>query len=82
MDALRGMMDGLAAAHGSEIRRMRAEYGAKMDGMMRAMERVANGGNAGRGTPAGSGKEGADDGSGDADDLDMRGPGPHRRSPF
>ena len=40
MEALRGMMDGLAAAHDSEIRKMRAEYDAKMDKVLRAMDEM------------------------------------------
>ena len=81
LESFAKMVGDLVAAQNDEIRKMRAEYDAKMDRLVRTIERVANGGNPGRGTPARTKEEGADDGSGDADDLDMRGPGPHRRDP-
>lgn len=43
------------AAREGEIRRMGAEYGAKIEAMRREMGRMAKKGGAGRGPPAGSG---------------------------
>ena len=47
MEALKGMMDGLAAAHDGEIRKMRAEYDAKMDRVLRAMDEMGRKGDHG-----------------------------------
>lgn len=82
LESFARMMGDLGTAQEDEIRKMRAEYDAKMDGLVRTIERVANGGNTGRGPPAGAKEEGAADGNGDADDPDMRGPRPHRRDQF
>ena len=38
MEALRGMLDALAAAQEGEMRKMKAEYDAKMDKVLRAMD--------------------------------------------
>ena len=54
---------------------------AKIDGLERTIERMTKGEGAGHDTPAGT-KKGADDEEGDADDLDMRGPGPYHRDSF
>ena len=81
LESFTDMMRQLGAAQEDEIRKMRAEYDAKIDGLVRTIERMAKGEGAGHDTPARA-EKGADDGKGDADDLDMRGPGPHRRDPF
>lgn len=80
LESFTNMMGELAAAQEGEISKMRAEYDAKIDGLERTMKWMVKGEGAGHDTPAGA-KKGADDGKGDADDLDMRGPGPHHRDP-
>lgn len=74
LESFTGMMRQLGAAQEDEIRKMRAEYDAKIDGLVRTIERMSKEGNPGRGPPAET--------EGGAAEGDMRGPGPHRRDPF
>lgn len=82
LDSFTDMMRHLGAVQEDEMRKMRAEYDAKIDGLERTIERMAKGKNAGSGRAGGSGEDNAGDGKGDAADGDMRGPGPHHRDPF
>ena len=52
LESLTAMMSQMGAAQNDEIRKMRAEYDAKIDGLARTIEWVANGESLGRGTPA------------------------------
>lgn len=72
-EALSGMIRELGAAQEDEIRRMKAEYDAKLDRVLRAMDNMAKGENYRHDPLAGSWEE-------DTADGDMRGPGPHHRN--
>ena len=74
LKSLTGMINKLGKSQAAAIREIRTGYDAKIEEMRREMGLMSVEGNLKRGPPAGSGEEGAADGKGDADDLDMRDP--------